>query len=61
MYIPYGTSGDGPEYARNLIPVPGRHNDGNNCLFVDGHCKWTATSTMRDNNWSGWRTAPTSW
>jgi prepilin-type N-terminal cleavage/methylation domain-containing protein/prepilin-type processing-associated H-X9-DG protein len=55
---PYGTSGDGPEYARNLIPVPGRHNGGNNCAFFDGHAKWITTSTMTDNNWTGWTAQP---
>ncbi len=57
-YMPFGTSGDGPEYANNLIPVPGRHNGGNNMGFFDGHAKWFGTSVICSNNWSGWTSQP---
>ncbi len=58
--VPFGTSTDGAEYATNLIPVPGRHNGGNNVGFCDGHSKWIATSTMCNNSWSGWTSQPYS-
>jgi prepilin-type N-terminal cleavage/methylation domain-containing protein/prepilin-type processing-associated H-X9-DG protein len=51
---PYGTSGDGAAFVYNLLPVPGRHNDGNNVAFFDGHSKWIHLSTLTDNNWAGW-------
>jgi prepilin-type processing-associated H-X9-DG protein len=53
-YTPFGTSPYGAEYRYNVIPYPGRHNDGNNCAFFDGHSKWINTSTMTQNNWPGW-------
>jgi prepilin-type N-terminal cleavage/methylation domain-containing protein/prepilin-type processing-associated H-X9-DG protein len=56
--VPYGTSGDGVEYARNLLPVPGRHSGGNNVAFFDGHSKWINTNTMIQNNWAGWTAQP---
>jgi prepilin-type N-terminal cleavage/methylation domain-containing protein/prepilin-type processing-associated H-X9-DG protein len=40
------------------IPVPGRHNGGNNVGFCDGHSKWAATSTMTSSAWSGWTSQP---
>lgn len=45
-------------YPNNGIPNPGRHNDGNNVAFCDGHAKWIATSTMLDRNWDGWQKQP---
>jgi prepilin-type N-terminal cleavage/methylation domain-containing protein/prepilin-type processing-associated H-X9-DG protein len=51
---PYGTSTDGPNYVYNLLPVPGRHNEGNNVAFFDGHSKWINNSTLTSNTWTGW-------
>lgn len=45
-------------YENNGIPMPGRHNDGNNVGFCDGHAKWIGTQTMTDRNWSGWTAQP---
>ncbi|MEN6301245.1 MAG: prepilin-type N-terminal cleavage/methylation domain-containing protein [Armatimonadia bacterium] len=45
-------------YANNCIPTPGRHNEGNNVGFCDGHAKWVKTSQMRDPAWSGWTAQP---
>jgi len=47
-------------YNTNGIPTPGRHNDGNNVGFCDGHAKWISTQTMSDRNWSGWTAQPAS-
>ena len=36
-----------PEDLTTLgVPVPGRHNEGNNALFADGHVKWLSIDTM---------------
>ncbi|MHB8997609.1 MAG: DUF1559 family PulG-like putative transporter [Armatimonadota bacterium] len=45
-------------YTNNCIPTPGRHNEGNNVLFCDGHSKWVKTSVMKDRTWSGWTAQP---
>jgi prepilin-type N-terminal cleavage/methylation domain-containing protein/prepilin-type processing-associated H-X9-DG protein len=52
--FPYDTAG-GPG---NRVADPGRHNGGSNILFVDGHAKWIATSTIQTTSWSGWQTQP---
>ena len=57
--IGYGTSAD-VGYGYNGIPVPGRHNGGNNCGFFDGHAKWIGTSTMTSGTWTGWTMQPAS-
>jgi prepilin-type N-terminal cleavage/methylation domain-containing protein/prepilin-type processing-associated H-X9-DG protein len=44
--------------TNNGIPTPGRHNEGNNVLFCDGHSKWVKTSVMSDPTWSGWTSQP---
>ena len=44
----------------NRIPNPGRHNDGSNVAFADGHAKWVASQTMISNSWSGWTAQPAS-
>ncbi len=46
------------ETSTNSIPVPGRHNDGNNVGFCDGHAKWVNTTTLTNRSWSGWTTQP---
>ena len=46
-------------YPNNGIPNPGRHNDGNNVAFCDGHAKWIAGSTMMNRQWEGWQRQPT--
>jgi len=57
MYAhPYTTA----SYSNNGIPIPGRHNDGNNVCFCDGHCKWISTNDMRSRSWSGWAQQPAS-
>ena len=45
-------------YEYNGIAYPGRHNDGNNVAFCDGHAKWVGISTMMDRNWDGWQKQP---
>ncbi|MFP3903313.1 MAG: DUF1559 domain-containing protein [Armatimonadota bacterium] len=45
-------------YPHNRIAYPGRHNDGNNVGFCDGHAKWIADSTLLDPNWPGWTAQP---
>ncbi|MEN6304873.1 MAG: DUF1559 domain-containing protein [Armatimonadia bacterium] len=45
-------------YPYNGIPVPGRHNGGNNVVFCDGHAKWINTRTMLDRAWAGWTAQP---
>ena len=45
-------------YPNNGIPNPGRHNDGNNVAFCDGHAKWIAGSTMMNRQWDGWQRQP---
>jgi prepilin-type N-terminal cleavage/methylation domain-containing protein/prepilin-type processing-associated H-X9-DG protein len=40
------------------VPVPGRHNTGNNVGFCDGHAKWITSKVMTDRNWSGWTAQP---
>ncbi len=47
-------------YDTNGIPTPGRHNDGNNVCFCDGHAKWVKTNLMMDRSWSGWAKQPGS-
>ena len=49
---------DGATHPPNRIPTPGRHNDGSNIGFGDGHAKWIATSTITSNSWSGWTAQP---
>ncbi len=51
---PYDTA-NGPG---NRIADPGRHNEGSNIGFVDGHAKWIGTKTLQNTNWSGWQTQP---
>jgi prepilin-type N-terminal cleavage/methylation domain-containing protein/prepilin-type processing-associated H-X9-DG protein len=53
---PYPYIAGGVPY--NRIPDPGRHNQGSNIGFVDGHAKWIATSTLTSNTWSGWASQP---
>jgi len=48
----------GANMTNNGIPTPGRHNEGNNVLFCDGHSKWVKTSVMKDATWSGWTSQP---
>jgi len=48
------------DYQNNGIPTPGRHNDGNNVCFCDGHAKWVSTANMRSRSWSGWAQQPAS-
>jgi len=31
------------------LPEPGRHNDGNNVAFVDGHVKWYRNQALRND------------
>jgi prepilin-type N-terminal cleavage/methylation domain-containing protein/prepilin-type processing-associated H-X9-DG protein len=40
----YPLSGTPPQPKAGLS-YPGRHNDGNNCAFVDGHSKWLKWDT----------------
>lgn len=47
-------------YTNNCIPIPGRHNDGSNVGFGDGHAKWVATSTLKDPQWIGWQAQPSA-
>jgi prepilin-type N-terminal cleavage/methylation domain-containing protein/prepilin-type processing-associated H-X9-DG protein len=42
----------------NRIADPGRHNEGSNIGFVDGHAKWIGTKTLQNTQWSGWQTQP---
>ncbi len=52
--------GNGVYYSPGLIPCP--HNDGINCAFYDGHCKWlkpdggyeTATGKVAIAAWHFW-------
>ncbi|MFW5867800.1 MAG: H-X9-DG-CTERM domain-containing protein [Armatimonadota bacterium] len=37
---------------------PGRHNEGNNVAFCDGHAKWVGDSTLMDRQWDGWQKQP---
>ena len=53
---PYPTA----NYTNNCIPIPGRHNDGSNVGFGDGHAKWVATSTLKDPQWIGWQAQPSA-
>ena len=32
-----------------------RHNDGANCAFVDGHCKWQKVDALNANNYYIWK------
>lgn len=45
-------------YSYNRIAYPGRHNEGNNVGFCDGHAKWISDSQLLDRNWSGWADQP---
>ncbi|MHB8997610.1 MAG: DUF1559 family PulG-like putative transporter [Armatimonadota bacterium] len=45
-------------YTKNGISSPGRHNEGNNVAFCDGHSKWIKTSNLADKAWSGWTSQP---
>ncbi|MEN6642479.1 MAG: prepilin-type N-terminal cleavage/methylation domain-containing protein [Armatimonadia bacterium] len=42
------------------IPSPGRHNDGNNAAFADGHCKWLNNSTLLNRSADIWQKQPPS-
>lgn len=39
---------DEDDLARMGVEVPGRHRDGNNALFADGHIKWMAIDSLFD-------------
>ncbi|MFW5867799.1 MAG: H-X9-DG-CTERM domain-containing protein [Armatimonadota bacterium] len=43
---------------QNCIAYPGRHNEGNNVGFCDGHAKWIGMSTLLDRDWDGWTAQP---
>jgi prepilin-type N-terminal cleavage/methylation domain-containing protein/prepilin-type processing-associated H-X9-DG protein len=45
-------------YTKCAISTPGRHNEGNNVAFCDGHSKWVKTSNLADKAWSGWTSQP---
>lgn len=47
-------------YPNNGIAKPGRHNDGNNVAFCDGHAKWIPGSTMFNRGWDGWQKQPSA-
>jgi len=51
----YGFNTDWPH---NGIAYPGRHNEGNNVWFCDGHTKWVKFATMWSATWSGWTSQP---
>ena len=55
-----GAVGSHAGYLNSGIPTPGRHNDGSNIGFCDGHAKWIATSTLKDQQWTGWSMQPAS-
>ena len=58
VYCPtrYGTDpGAGGYYG---IPYPGRHNNGSNCAFADGHAKWLADSYLLSKTSECWTKQP---
>ena len=40
------------------IPNPGRHNEGNNAGFADGHAKWMNNQTLLNRNSDCWQKGP---
>ena len=50
----WGISG----FPYNGISYPGRHNNGNNVAFCDGHAKCISISSMMDRSWDGWQKQP---
>ena len=54
----YAPGSQAAPYTKNAIASPGRHNEGNNVAFCDGHSKWIKTSNLMDRTWSGWTSQP---